>query len=202
MANKKDEQRSASIERILQCALDLFVKSGYRVTTVETMAAQAGLTKGTVYFYFKSKDAVMLRLLAEAEAIVVDSTLAELERAGPGALDKLVGFLNHQSVIALAHPHHLLLLILMSIEFYGTNSEIEVRVRAIYRRLYACIEGVVHQGQAEGMIRTDIRSHELTSIVMAAHDGVLIEWYRRPGELDGRSLTRAARATLVDGLRG
>lgn len=89
----------------------------------------------------------------------------------------------------------------MSIEFFGSNTETEVCVRAVYRRLYACIENLIHLGQVEGTIRKDVRSHELTSMVMAQHDGVLIEWYRRPGELEGTALNRAARATLIDGLR-
>ena len=45
----------------------------------------------------------------------------------------------------------------MSVEFYGTKAEIEVRVRSIYLRLYSHIDGIIHQGQAEGSIRTDIR---------------------------------------------
>lgn len=199
--NRKEEQRSASIEGILASALALFVRNGYRATTVDMIAEQAGLTKGAVYFYFSSKAAIMLRLLDDAERIVVIPAEACSRRAGQPALDKLVAFLNEQAQIALDHAQYLLLLILMSIEFYGTNTESEVRVRAIYRRLYGCVESIIHQGQSEGTIRTDVRSHELTSLVMAQHDGILIEWYRRPGELDGRTLTRAVRLTMVDGVR-
>jgi AcrR family transcriptional regulator len=195
--NRKEEQRSASIDSILLSALELFVKHGYRATTVEVIADRAGLTKGAVYFYFSSKAAIMLRLLDDAERIVVDPAEAGSRRAGQPPLDKLIAFLHEQAQIALEHPLHLLLLILMS----GTNTESEVRVRAIYRRLYGCVERIIHQGQSEGTIRTDVRSHELTSLVMAQHDGILIEWYRRPGELDGKNLTRAVRLSLVDGVR-
>jgi len=200
-SKKKEGPRVASIERILSCAIDLFVKDGYRATTVDVIAARAGLTKGAVYFYFKSKEAIMLRLLDEAEAIVVEPLTACIDRAGPSAIDKIATFLNHQSGIAFTHPQHLLLLILMSIEFYGSNTENEVRVRSIYRRLYAIVDRIIHQGQAEGSIRTDIRSHELTSVVVAEHDGTLVEWYRRPGELEGKSLAKAVRLTLLDGLK-
>ena len=199
--NRKEEQRSASIDRILQSAISLFVKNGYRATTVEMIADHAGLTKGAVYFYFRSKTAITLRLLDDAEVIVVDPAEADSREPALSALDKLIAFLNKQAQIALEHPQHLLLLILMSIEFYGSNTDIEVRVRSIYRRLYAAVESVIHQGQVERTIRGDIRSHELTSLVMAEHDGILIEWYRRPGELEGKSLTRAVRLALIDGLR-
>jgi AcrR family transcriptional regulator len=199
--NKKEQQRLSSIDRIMKCALELFVTNGYRATTVDMIGSRAKLTKGAIYFHFKNKEAILLRLLDDAEAIVVDSAVALVADGNISALDKFVAFLNQQSNVALSHPQHLLLLILMSVEFYGTKAEIEVRVRSIYLRLYSHIDGIIHQGQAEGSIRTDIRSHELTAVVMAEHDGTLIEWYRRPGELDGKNLARVARLTLLDGLK-
>ena len=70
-------QRAESIEGILEAALRLFVSRGYRTTTVEQIAGETGLTKGAVYFYFKSKEAIMLQLLEQAEATVVDRMLAD-----------------------------------------------------------------------------------------------------------------------------
>jgi AcrR family transcriptional regulator len=198
-ANKKDEQQISSVERIMKCALELFVTNGYRATTVEMIGVRAKLTKGAVYFYFKSKEAILARLLDDAETIAIDPIFALAEDTNKPALDRLVAFLHQQSTVALSQ--HMLLLILMSVEFYGTKTEIEKRVRAIYLRLYTYIDGFIHQGQTEGSIRTDIRSQELTAVVMAEHDGTLIEWYRRPGELDGKNLTRVARLTLLDGLK-
>ena len=198
--NKKKGQRVASTENILACALDLFVKNGYRATTIDVIAAKAGLTKGAIYFYFKSKDAIMLRLLDQAEEFIVHPISSHIAGAGPTADAKLVKFIHTQSLLGLAGPEHFLLLILVSIEFCGAGNKIETRVKAIYRRMYAEIEQVIAQGQRQGMFRTDFGSHELATIVMAAHDGVLVEWYRRPRELSGKSLANALRATLLHGL--
>jgi AcrR family transcriptional regulator len=202
-ANKKEEQRSASIDRILGSAIELFVHNGYRATTVDAVAAKAKLTKGAIYFYFKTKDAIMLKLLDEAEAFVVDPVTDLMKRPKPEttATDSLVTFIHHQSMVGHYHPHHVLLLILMSIEFSGTDSEIGARVSGIYRRLYTCVEGIIGRGQKEGVFRSDIDVHNLTAIVMAAHDGVLVEWYRRPGELEGKNLARSLRSVLVAGLK-
>lgn len=199
-ANKKEQQSTASVERIMQRALDLFVTNGYRATTVDMISTRAKLTKGAIYFHFESKEEILSRLLDAAEAIVVEPIISQAKAEIP-ALDKLVSFLHQQSNVALSHPQHLLLLILMSVEFYGTKTEVEVRVRSIYLRLYKYIEGFIRQGQKEGTIRSDMNSRELTAVVMAEHDGTLIEWYRRPGELDGKMLARVSRLTLLDGLR-
>lgn len=198
--NKKEEQRAASLENILACALNLFVKNGYRATTIDHIAAKAGLTKGAVYFYFKTKDAIMLRLLEQAEEYVVSPIASHIAEAGPGADAKLVKFIHSQSILGLTRPEHVLLLILVSIEFSGASNEIEDKVKSIYRRMYTAIEGVIVQGQSEGVFRTDLSAHDLTAIVMAGHDGVLVEWYRRPKELTGKSLANTLRATLLHGI--
>jgi AcrR family transcriptional regulator len=198
--NKNVELRAASIERLLACAIDLFVRNGYRGTALEVIATRAGLTKGAIYFYFKTKEAIMLRLLDEVEAAVVNPVVQLMDKAGTSAAQKLVSFIHHQSLLGLTHPQHILLLILASIEFRGTDSEIEARVKTIYRRLNACVDRFIRQGQTEGSFRDDISSELLTAVVVAAHKGVLLEWYRRPGEHEGKTLTRAMSSSLLKGL--
>ena len=45
-----------SKDKILDVALQLFIRSGYRGTSLNEIAEEAGLTKGGVYHYFSSKD--------------------------------------------------------------------------------------------------------------------------------------------------
>ena len=42
-------------ETILQCALELFYKRGYDAAGVKEIVEMAGITKPTMYYYFKSK---------------------------------------------------------------------------------------------------------------------------------------------------
>ena len=51
---------------MLSAALKLFVSEGYENASIDEIAAQAGLTKGAVYFYFKGKLALLHALLDEA----------------------------------------------------------------------------------------------------------------------------------------
>lgn len=47
-----DERRA----QIMQAALACFTRKGYNNTTMDDIAAESGLSKGTLYWYFKSKD--------------------------------------------------------------------------------------------------------------------------------------------------
>ena len=92
----KREQRAASIEALLTKALTLFITQGYHATTVEEIAQAADLTKGAVYFYFKSKANVLKTLLDRTEEFTVEPTLAAMEAACGSADDLTTNVLTMQ----------------------------------------------------------------------------------------------------------
>jgi AcrR family transcriptional regulator len=198
---KKSEQRLASTRRLLDSALHLFVSKGYRSTNLERIAADARLSKGAVFFYFGSKEAVLLELLKRVQAVVVDEALKAGAAGGPGAADKLVAFLHHQARLGVTHRDEVLLLILMSLEFGGNDGAVSRVIRRIYRRLYRFVEALIAEGRASGELRSDLDPRELASIIMANHDGTFLEWYRRSGSLKGAALVRALREVVLSGVR-
>lgn len=199
--NKKAQQRRASVQGLLEAALHLFVSQGYRSTNLEQIAAAAKLSKGSVYFYFGSKEAVLLELLKRVQAIVVDEALAAARGAGPRASDRLVAFLHHQAGLGVTHRDEVLLLILMSLEFGARGGAVSETTRRIYRRLYAFVERLVREGRAAGELRSDLSPRETASIIMANHDGTFLEWYRRSGALKGPALVRALREVVLTGVK-
>lgn len=62
-------------QQLLDAAEFLFRKQGLRSTTTESIARKAGLTKGALYFHFKSKRDIAFELLKRAG----DRAIAELQ---------------------------------------------------------------------------------------------------------------------------
>jgi AcrR family transcriptional regulator len=196
----KREQREASNEKILKSALRLFVSKGFRSTTVDDIAHAAGLTKGAVYFYFKSKSAVLLALLDEIEHILVDEITTRVGEAGPSEVDKLVAFVHGEAVLGVDKAEFVLLFILMLIEFNGSENDVQRRIAAIYEKRCRAVEEILRRGIRGGEFRDDVSAKEAAAIVIAMHNGTLLEWYCRPKELRGRELVRALRKTLLEGI--
>ena len=196
----KSEHRDKSIDKLLTAARALFVSRGYRATTLDQSAASAGLTKGAVYFYFGSKESVLLQLFSQVEKEVIVPVVEILTADGPSISDKLIHFTRIHGEMGVTKTEDLLLLILMSLEFAKQSGEAADCIKRMYSVLYEPLEKLMRAGQAAGEIRRDAPSAELASIVVAAHDGAFLEWYRRGTQLDGKSLVRATFSVLLHGL--
>jgi AcrR family transcriptional regulator len=59
-------RKDARPEEILSAALEAFAERGFAVTTLEDIAQRAGVTKGTIYLYFESKEAVFRAVVRES----------------------------------------------------------------------------------------------------------------------------------------
>ena len=60
-----EQARAARREQIIAAGLACFARAGYHTTTMADVAAQAGVSKGTPYLYFASKEALFLALHEE-----------------------------------------------------------------------------------------------------------------------------------------
>jgi AcrR family transcriptional regulator len=63
-------------DEVLDAALELFLQNGYAATTVQMIARRAGLSKGAVYVYFPSKQALLEGLVQRAVVPIADQALA------------------------------------------------------------------------------------------------------------------------------
>lgn len=56
----RERKRRETLQRIADTALKLFLKHGYEATTLDAIAAAAGISRRTFFHYFKSKEDLLL----------------------------------------------------------------------------------------------------------------------------------------------
>ena len=64
-AAKRERRKEARPGELLDAALDLFVEKGFAATRVEEVAARAGVSKGTLFLYFQSKEELFKAVVRE-----------------------------------------------------------------------------------------------------------------------------------------
>ena len=83
----RKRRKEARPAELLAAALTLFVDKGYAATSLERVASHAGVSKGTLYLYYESKEALfkaviqegIIPVIAENEAIAAQHTGSSFE---------------------------------------------------------------------------------------------------------------------------
>ena len=76
---KRERRKEARPGELLEAALDLFVEKGFAATRVDEVAARAGVSKGTLFLYFPSKEELFKAVVRENIAGRFEEWNAELE---------------------------------------------------------------------------------------------------------------------------
>lgn len=58
----RERKRRETLQRITDAGISLFIEKGYDAATLDEIAARAGISRRTFFYYFKSKDDILLSL--------------------------------------------------------------------------------------------------------------------------------------------
>jgi AcrR family transcriptional regulator len=98
-------------QRILDVALDLFTEQGYDGTSLREIAEQLGITKAAIYYYFESKEDILMALhmrihdFGREALLLIGEGPVTLELWGR-LLDQIVGEMLAQRKLFLMHERN------------------------------------------------------------------------------------------------
>jgi AcrR family transcriptional regulator len=78
----RERQASETRSRVAHAALELFVRQGYAETTIDQIAAAAGVSRRTVFLHFPTKDAMLLNHFVVQRDVLIQR-LVERPRSEP-----------------------------------------------------------------------------------------------------------------------
>lgn len=91
---KRGRRKQARPGELLDAALDLFVEKGYAATKVDEVAARAGVSKGTLFLYFPSKEELFKAVVRQNISGRFDEWGQELKNF-PGTSSELLHYCFH-----------------------------------------------------------------------------------------------------------
>ncbi len=83
LAHPRQRRKEARPAELMAAALELFVERGFAATRLDDVAARAGVSKGTLYLYFDSKEALFKAVIREG--------IVPLLEEGAGLVDSFEG---------------------------------------------------------------------------------------------------------------
>ena len=89
-------------KKILEAALDVFSRHGYRGATLDQIAEEAGLSKPNILYYFGGKEDIHVSLLNQ----LMQSWLEPLEHLDPDGhpLEEILGYVRRKLEMTRAFP--------------------------------------------------------------------------------------------------
>jgi AcrR family transcriptional regulator len=153
--------RERKRQAILQAARQVFARKGYEPATLEAVAREAGLAKGTLYLYFKGKEDLYFHTVQDMLENLQVSIREQAERP-EGALQKLRAiaegqfafFARHRDTMQLFAPFSNPNLVRLHKRLIGPMME---RWAARVQQVTALVE----EGQRSGTLRSDLEARHI-----------------------------------------
>jgi TetR/AcrR family transcriptional regulator, cholesterol catabolism regulator len=161
---------------ILEAAARCFDKAGYHSSTIDDIAAVVGVSKPTVYYYFKSKDAILYEIHNEMIDLILSRHEAR-EREGQASRGAaLHGLMLDVIELMETHPGHLRIFFEHHREL---SEEYKPTIRAKRERFRRMVADTLEQGVAAGEFRPmDV---EMTTLAVLGMANWTYQWLRPGG---------------------
>ena len=162
-------------QKILAAAEAVFDANGYATATVEQVAAKAGISKGSIYNYFRSKEELFEQVFANAVSQLEAQALQILaEQVSPD--QKLSHFLDYRfRCIEETSRFGRLVLEAWVTASRDQQSELAKRFSEISDRWQRWIAGILAEGAAQGQFALQFDSPVGAGLILALLDGMEIE---------------------------
>ncbi len=163
-AERKEREKQHRREEILAAAENVFFAKGFLKATMDDIAKEAELSKGTLYLYFKSKDDLHIEISRKAMIILKEQTTAASEGGG-SSIEKLQRMGWAAIRFGENHPKHMQAILTMD-EIQKESISIDaggVKEMLFKGSTVGTVLQIIEEGIAKGDIRSDI------SPVLVAH---------------------------------
>ncbi len=161
-------------QEIINISLELIAERGIQGLTIKNLAKKIGFTESAVYRHFENKIQILVAILDffktkthsffTDELSTNDNSMAKIERL----------FLNHFKTFSKSPS---LVAVIFSEEIFRNETVLNEKVAEIMKKNATNLTNIIEQGQEQGDIRTDIKSSDLSIIIMGSLRMFVKQWH-------------------------
>jgi AcrR family transcriptional regulator len=177
-----EQFRQESLAKIISTARHLFAQKGYDACSMSEVAKIAGMSKGNIYWYFPSKEALFKAILVEGFTAIGEIMTTAAGSAG-SATEKLAHFMDKFiATVRDSDGEDFVLLLVSFLAKGGANhfTEFGLSAEDIGSGFHQALNAIFAQGQSEGVFRTDMDANTLSTFFFAMFNGLMLiyptEW--------------------------
>lgn len=193
----KPDVSAERIPQILEAAVAVFSRKGLASARMDDIAKEAGLSKGTLYLYFDSRDAIIQGIMESFLARELDLAQELIEAELP-CIEKI----DHLTTIMVSDVTKLQPFIPLYLEFIALSiraPQVQNAIQAYFSAFIHLIQTILQQGIADKEIR-EVDAHDTALTLAAVVEGSILIWVYAPEQINPEQQIRKGIQVLVDGL--
>ena len=168
--NLKEEQRRAQIK---EAAINLFSQKGYDQATMDDLVQEAGISKSLIYWYWKSKAALLSELIDTCMTTYTEllQDIVNSNQSYPEKINRLIweftdAFKKSDRLNKLVHfcsLHHP----------KNPDENFGEQVNTYYKEVLSLIEAIMNEGVDIGMVKKDVDTKAIALLFLTTVEGFI-----------------------------
>jgi TetR/AcrR family transcriptional regulator, transcriptional repressor of aconitase len=174
MPKVSDEYRDARREQILAAASRVFRRNGFHATSMHDLFAEAQLSSGAVYRYFRSKDEMVLAIAEDS----IRAVIALMGSVGGDRGGRSVGEALAAATTLVREKDEKNGLAGLGIQVWGEalrNPELRESFTGMLAAIKSEIAETVRQDQAAGRLPAGVPPEDLAGVLMSILAGFILQ---------------------------
>lgn len=164
---EKSKRRQERMNEILEAAETLFLEKGIKESKMIDIARRCELSKGSLYFYFKSKDEIVWEKFKKYSFQEFSAGKEYIDNLAGDGYHKLKAYfdmiseeiIKSYSTTSMSYQYREYMMDILSEN--KVNQEIKDQYKILFERNLSQIVSLIDTGQNDGSIRKDINSREV-----------------------------------------
>ncbi len=184
--------------QILDAAMRVFARLGFHEARMDDIVLESGLSKGALYWYFKSKEDIITAISQRLFSMDIEQLEGMLAVEGPVS-ERLLQ-LTHARVEGLQRMSDMIPILF---EFYAAavhQEHVRQFISAYFQQFHELLVALIQQGIDLGEFRP-VNADEAASALDALFEGLVMRWLIDPQATHWDELGESAVRLLLDGLR-
>ena len=196
------EEAEATRAKLLKTALSVFSAKGYAAATLDDVAKAAKVTRGAIYWHFKSKADLYNTLIQELSArgtTVVQQALAE-----GGTLIEILRRIFVRQCALIEDDKEARAVMELALFKTGLDPELQAgRKKQIDEgnALITGIAGAMQAGVMQGLLRNDRDPSDMARAFIAFENGAIQQWLASPKSFSLKTSAESFADILIAGLK-
>ena len=197
----RDQIRKDKKDKIIEAAAQVFSQKGYAGAVVADIAVSAGIGKGTIYEYFKSKDDLFFAVFEWFSSQTGAAARVSVSDLGGTAAERLQALSD--SIMGIWDEIEEVFTLTMEFWAASSSSQRRDRFKEAFRQLYREFRGItvslIRDGIERGEFRPDVKPESIAAALVGTWDALFLQaWFEK--NFDPSTAAREFIDVIIKGL--